>query len=77
MKKIKLFVPILLTCVALSSIPVAANPLSTSSITEETSISPKTEVVKWYYRYNDEGVYQKRLWSVTNGVWITDWIDCE
>lgn len=35
----------------------------------------RVEEFKWYYRtYN--GVCQKRLWSLTYGYWVTDWVDC-
>jgi len=40
-------------------------------VTEPTRV----EEFKWYYRtYN--GVCQMRLWSVTYGYWVTDWINC-
>ena len=39
------------------------------------SVSTYATSVKWYYRtYN--GVRQKRLLSVREQVWLTDWIDC-
>lgn len=39
------------------------------------TISPRSTVNIWYYRtYN--GREQKRLWSITEGKWLTDWIDC-
>lgn len=47
-----------------------------ASDTDGGQISPRTEEIYWVYRtYN--GVRQKRLWSATEGVWLTDWIDCE
>jgi len=36
----------------------------------------RSEAFKWYYRTHN-GVEQKRLWSLTYGYWVTDWIDCE
>lgn len=33
------------------------------------------EVFKWYYR-RYKGRLQRRLWSLTEGEWVTDWIDC-
>lgn len=34
----------------------------------------RAEQTKWYYRvYN--GKLQKRLWSITEEKWLTDWID--
>ena len=42
---------------------------------ENTEIETKVERVEWRYRtYN--GVRQKRLWSITYGRWLTDWINC-
>lgn len=35
----------------------------------------RQEQFKWYYRMH-EGHQQKRLWSLTYGYWVTDWIDC-
>ncbi len=38
--------------------------------------SPQAEETMWYTRqYN--GKWQKRLWSITDGCWLTDWIDIE
>ncbi|MCQ2513385.1 MAG: hypothetical protein MJ092_08400 [Lachnospiraceae bacterium] len=34
----------------------------------------RAEQTKWYFRvYN--GKLQKRLWSLTEGKWLTDWMD--
>lgn len=39
---------------------------------EDPPMRPEETV--WYYRiYN--GRYQMRLWSLTYGKWLTDWID--
>lgn len=39
-------------------------------------VEPKSEELKYYYRiYN--GKWQYRIWSVTYGRWVTDWIDFE
>lgn len=35
----------------------------------------RAEETEWYYRVVN-GQTQKRLWSRTEGVWLTDWIDC-
>lgn len=36
--------------------------------------SPQAEETVWYTRvYN--GILQKRLWSITYGRWLTEWID--
>lgn len=31
------------------------------------------EQVRWYYRTN-HGVKEMRLWSITYGEWMTDWV---
>lgn len=49
-----------------------ANTLSPASVGEDV-VSPMIEETGWYYRtYN--GLLQMRLWSYTEGVWLTDWI---
>ena len=41
---------------------------------EEQGITPFTEMTRAYFRtYN--GVLQFRIWSITNGRWLTYWID--
>ena len=42
---------------------------------EDGTVSPQAEETVWLYRIND-GKMQKRLWSYTRGIWLTDWIDC-
>lgn len=32
-----------------------------------------SEHVRWYYRDNN-GVLEMRLWSITRGIWLTDWV---
>lgn len=44
----------------------------TESTEDSISISTFAEITEWRYRkYN--GVWQKRLWSVTYGKWLTAW----
>ena len=38
-------------------------------------VSPRTEETTWYFR-NYNGRAQKRLWSNTRGICLTDWIYC-
>lgn len=41
---------------------------------QEEGIMPLAEQTQWYYRtYN--GQRQKRLWSLTRGIWLTDWMN--
>lgn len=39
-------------------------------------VSPTADTTTWYYRVSN-GILQKRLWSITEAKWLTDWIDCE
>lgn len=41
--------------------------------TEYSEIQPRGEETCWYYR-KVNGVEQMRLWSITYGIWLTDWI---
>lgn len=46
------------------------NLLSSAS----TEVEPRAEQTTWYFRTID-GKNQMRLWSITEGKWLTDWID--
>lgn len=35
---------------------------------------PRAEETEWYYRITDDGLFQRRLWSITYMYWKTDWI---
>lgn len=48
-------------------------PAQTTDSVSDSPISTRVEEVGWYYRINN-GVMEKRLWSYTYGVWLTDWI---
>ena len=52
-----------------------AESLTISHSQENLEISPRTEETTWCYRiYNNK--LQRRLWSNTRGIWLTDWMDC-
>lgn len=34
----------------------------------------QTNDVRWYYRTDNNGNREKRLWSMIEGRWLTDWI---
>lgn len=35
----------------------------------------RAEETEWHYRILN-GKWQMRLWSITENMWLTDWIDC-
>ena len=39
----------------------------------ETVTQVEGEVTEWCYR-NNNGIFEKRLWSVTYGKWLTEWM---
>ena len=57
-----------------SAAPVAA-PVANDADPDTSTVSPRAEETEWYFRIYD-GKVQKRLWSYTRGIWLTDWIDC-
>lgn len=74
MKKFVICLVTLSLVLSFISLPTfAAEP----SIDEaQSTIDPRVDTTTWYTRvYN--GKLQKRLWSNTYGVWLTDWIDVE
>lgn len=74
MKKIVICLVTLSLVLSFFSLPTFA---AESSIDEaQSTIDPRVDTTTWYTRvYN--GKLQKRLWSNTYGVWLTDWIDVE
>lgn len=53
-------------------------PIDATIDIEQTSgqIEQRVEQTEWVYRYYN-GKLQRRLWSITYGEWLTDWIDCK
>lgn len=53
----------------------AAESRPTATVTSsDKQFTPRTEETIWVTReYN--GKKQMRLWSLTRGIWLTDWID--
>jgi hypothetical protein len=78
MKK-KLAVVLLLGMMA-SCLPLTAHAQEvetaegTVTVTNDEGITTYAEEVAWVYR-TYKGHKQKRLWSLTEGEWLTDWIN--
>ena len=49
-------------------------PVETQITTNEEGVMPLAYEYKWYYR-TYKGKEQMRLWCITTGEWVTDWID--
>lgn len=63
----------LLCAVTLFTAGVAPALASPPPSGDEGEISARYEEFRWYFRTN-HGVEEMRLWSITRGVWVTDWV---
>ena len=73
--KVKRIVTVIVLLVLLTSLlPLSVNAAALSKETEivEEEIQ-RAEQTQWYYRINN-GIPEKRLWSITYQRWLTDWI---
>lgn len=71
------FVSTLVMCGALIGTASAADVDYVQPMISSTSneISPYAEETTWYVRQNPQtGKWEKRLWSITNEKWLTDWL---
>ena len=74
MKKIiSVFLALILSLTFITSAFADSAPVEQIIAAEDSSIQPRAEELMWYFRYNN-GVPEKRLWSITYGKWLTDWI---
>ena len=70
-----------LMIVSIMSLPLTATAMATEAVAEEPNcvtaeqeILPHSEILDvWFRNYN--GRLQYRIWSVTFGVWRTEWRD--
>lgn len=61
-------------CAALAEGLAAPDGSDVEIIAVRPGDSTRSEETAWYFRvYN--GILQMRLWSLTYGRWLTDWID--
>lgn len=73
---IKLLILVMVLISLLTTAPTILAAETTAAVNtafSENQVSPLAEETGWYYRVVD-GVAQKRLWSYTEGKWLTDWI---
>jgi uncharacterized protein YxeA len=74
MKRIISFLLALVLCFTISATAFAELPDSLDGQNEVIEEQNRVEETKWYFRVYDGYIVQKRLWSITYGVWLTDWI---
>lgn len=78
----KKFISLLLSLTLLVSLSASVFADFTSSPTQtEVTVDGKNpedpgraEETVWIYRTTESGLIQMRLWSITYGYWLTDWI---
>ena len=76
MKRFVSFLIVLIMCLSLSTVAIAESIQSEESVISTNIVDEpaRAEETIWYFRtYN--GRAQMRLWSLTYGKWLTDWID--
>lgn len=67
---------IVLTMLLISPMAMAVDEAtqdSTVTASGET-VEPRAEETVWYTAYDDQGRLWMRQWSLTHGIWLTDWI---
>ncbi|MCL1884240.1 MAG: hypothetical protein FWF81_10900 [Defluviitaleaceae bacterium] len=71
----KKLVTFLLVCIMSLSfaVPVMATEVIQKYEAAEQGIVPFTEQTRMYFRWHN-GNLQSRVWSITNGRWMTDWV---
>lgn len=71
----KIICLVLMIAILLSfSLNAFADSTCPSVSTETTEENTRAEETEWIYRITDDGLLQRRLWSITYGYWKTDWI---
>ncbi len=75
MKKFVVWLLVLIMAFAINVVPaLAATDATSSNVSAQTEINPRAEETVWVVRVVD-GKRQRRLWSITYGEWLTDWMD--
>lgn len=77
MKRLISLILALVICFSFSSLAFAECPGAPEEENGEELVipgeQPRWEETEWYYRITDDGLFQRRLWSLTYGYWLTDW----
>jgi hypothetical protein len=72
-KKIISFALVLIVLLSFTyNVSATENGLATVMVVEDNATAEQ-EVTEWYFRVNNNRI-EKRLWSITFGRWLTDWM---
>ena len=75
MKKIISLILALAMCLSLTVFAFADN--TDTAAGDPTTVGEEEptrwEETQWYYRITGDGLFQRRLWSITYMKWLTDW----
>ena len=70
----KILVSILICTILLGSVSAFCVDATVYGVEDGAGeIQPRVEETQWYYKTVD-GVVYMRLWSITYGKWLTDWM---
>lgn len=72
-KKIIFKISITLLCISMQATVIAAEPAPVLNTTSEEISIARSPVYEWHYMIKDKKLY-KRLYCVTSGEYIGDWI---
>ncbi len=65
-------------CLSVMIVPMFECTVQAAELTvsEETPAVTRGGRYEWHYKDVD-GQRYKRLWDITNQIWVTDWIPCD
>lgn len=73
MRAIKIGIAIVMVFAMLANTVLATAYDGVADSLSQSEIQPRLEETTWVYR-EINGVMHMRLWSLTRGIWLTDWI---
>lgn len=74
--KLKKLLAGMVLAMSLATVCIPAMPAQAATPGVGSEVTPNAEERQWFFRMHN-GKLQRRLWSITYGKWLTDWIDCK